>query len=173
MFDCENREESFCRVSQYPWRPGGLKSCPVPPLSLVDWTDVAQTAWYEFMEERPDYKPPYEPLPYTISFHGRRFFKPWPRPPSLEDYSDDGSDHDPINEPIVGRGLSLGKTRAGKRINQIPESQPEKRIKKPPTGFKAVKVKGLEMDLWPEEDYFQDYNGDWCRFVKHGGCVSC
>jgi len=68
MFDCENREESFCRVSQYPWRPGGLKSCPVPPLSLVDWTDVAQTAWYEFMEERPDYKPPYEPLPYTISF---------------------------------------------------------------------------------------------------------
>ena len=149
----------------------------MPPLLSVDWTDVAQTAWYEFIEQRPDYKTPYEPLPYTISFQGRRFFELYRRSQSPES-SDDGSNHETVDELIMGRELSLRNTRAGMRIDNMLEDELEEmeeleKLEKLATGLRIVKVKALEMNLWPEEDYFQDEKGVRCRFVEYEGCGSC
>ena len=125
MFDCENHETVFCRASRWPWRPDDLKSGPVPPLSLVDWTDIAQTARYEFMEQRLDYIPPYESLPYTISFRGRRFFELYRRSQSPEESSDDGLNHGILDEHMITRELSLKSTKDGTRIDNMLEDEPE------------------------------------------------
>ena len=76
------------------------------------------------------------------------------------------------------REVSLRNTRAGMRIDEMIGDELEDmkepgRLEKLATGLKVVKVKALEMDLWPKEDYFQDENGVWYRFVECEGCGSC